>query len=91
MENSDFTKPLLPNPPNLPNLSSIYHNNHIITKPKGLYERKVEFLPSKRLRKHLKALKMFPMSWPENGGWKEVGDDRRWCSLVGMVLGWLTQ
>jgi hypothetical protein len=33
---------------------------------------------------------MFPMSWPENGGWKEVGDDRRWCSLVGMVLGWLT-
>ena len=27
------------------------------------------------------------MSWPENGGWKEVGDDRRWCSLVGMVLG----
>ena len=29
------------------------------------------------------------MSWPENGGWKEVGDDRRWCSLVGMVLGWL--
>ena len=42
------------------------------------------------MHKHLKALKMFPMSWPENGGWKEVGDDRRWCSLVGMVLGWLT-
>jgi hypothetical protein len=32
---------------------------------------------------------MFLMSWPENGGWKEVGDDRRWCSLVGMVLRWL--
>ena len=60
--------------------------------PKDLiekFERKVQFLPSKRLRKHLKALKMFPMSWPEKGGWKEVGDDRRWCSLVGMVLGWL--
>ena len=37
------------------------------------FERKVQFLPSKRLRKHLKALKMFPMSWLENGGWKELG------------------
>ena len=37
-------------------------------------------------RKYLKALRMFLMSWPENGGWKEVGDDRRWCLEDGKIV-----
>ena len=34
---------------------------------------------------------MFPMSWLENGGWKEVGDDWRWCSLISGDGAWVRE
>ena len=62
-----------PNPPNPPNLSSIHHNNHIITKPtKNLIEeigRKVWFTWSS-WHKNLKTLKIFSICRPENNDWR---------------------